>query len=225
MKIESFCADRDATVMKYAYLCRRAARKFIRPGLDRQDLCQIGMVGLLKAYDRYDAALATPFEAFAWLFIIGELMHYVRDYERMVRPPRKLRALDKRAQAAFEELGCELGREPRRSDIAGRLGLSTREIDELYACRERAIAEPIDKLDSCETKSTIYTMDCSEDRLSIDAALNELTPTERTIILGVYGSGFSQLEIAARLGYSRRHVSRLHRAALKKMRPVLASVA
>ena len=85
--------NRDRLFARYHYLCARAARKFCRRGADRADLEQIAAIGLLKACDRYDGRLKTPFEAFAWLFVIGELMHYVRDQERLVRAPRRLRAL------------------------------------------------------------------------------------------------------------------------------------
>jgi len=56
----------------------------MRPGLDKADLHQIAAIGLIKACDRYNPGVATPFEAFAWLFIIGELMHFVRDGETIV---------------------------------------------------------------------------------------------------------------------------------------------
>jgi RNA polymerase sigma factor (sigma-70 family) len=57
----------------------------------------------------------------------------------------------------------------------------------------------------------------------LDAALQMLTETERTIILALYANGYSQHEVAQRMGYSRRHISRLHRAALRKMQPAWVS--
>lgn len=75
---------RDRLLGAYRYLQVRAARKFYRSGLDRADSEQIAAIGLIKACDRYDPALKTPFEAFAWLFIVGELMHYVGDGQRIV---------------------------------------------------------------------------------------------------------------------------------------------
>ena len=65
----------------------------MRRGLDRADLEQVAAIGLIKAVDRYDCAQAAPFEAYAWLLVLGELMHYVRDSERFVaRAARRARS-------------------------------------------------------------------------------------------------------------------------------------
>ena len=104
--------NRSRLVYAHAYLCVRAARKFKRPGLESCDLEQVATVGLLKACDRYQVEIGTPFEAYAWLFVIGELMHYVRDWERPIRPPRKLRALELKMRRASATLAGTLGRKP-----------------------------------------------------------------------------------------------------------------
>ena len=212
--------ERERIVAQYGYLQARAARKFYRPGLDRADLEQIAAIGLIKACDRYDEHLQTPFEAFAWLFIVGELMHYVRDHERLVRPPRRLRNLERRMQAASERLVIELCREPSLREIADSIGATLQEVEELVLYREHAIPQSIDALEPHQLRPCSYTLEDRDDRLMLKAALERLTQTERTIILALYATGYSQLEVAQRLGYSRRHISRLHRAALKKMEPI-----
>jgi RNA polymerase sigma-B factor len=209
--------NRDRLVAQYHYLCARAARKFYRPGLDRADLEQVGAIGLLKACDRYDAAQDTPFEAFAWLFILGELMHYVRDHERIVRPPRRLRSLERRWQDAYDILTVELGREPRSAELAARLGVSERIVEEVRTYREQAVPASLHDLQPHQLRPAAYTMDDRDSLVVIERALERLTTTERTIILALYARGYSQLELANRLGYSQRHISRLHRGALKKM--------
>ena len=211
-------ANRDRIFERYRYLCGRGARKFCRRSCDRADLEQIAAIGLLKACDRYDARLQTPFEAFAWLFVVGELMHYVRDQERLVRAPRRLRELDRRYQSAHDAFTAHHHREPKAWEIAQELGLPLRELEELTLYRARALPESLDALEPHEAHPC-YTMEEREDRVTAEAALACLTRTERTIILALYARGYSQLEISERLGYSRRHISRLHRAALRKMQP------
>jgi RNA polymerase sigma-B factor len=208
---------------EYAYLCTRAGRKFRRPGLERADIEQIAAIGLIKACERYDARLKTPFEAFAWLFVVGELMHWVRDHERLVRAPRGLRELERRCQLAHERLTAELEREPTREEVARSIGVTIRQVEEAAQYREQALPESIDALQPHQMRPCSYTLDDRDDRIIVDAALNLLTDVERKIILALYASGYSQIELAHRLGYSRRHISRLHRAALKKMQPVWVS--
>lgn len=210
--------NRDRLVASYAYLCARGARKFMRPGLERSDLEQVAAMGLLKACQRFDPSLKTPFEAYAWLFIVGELMHHVRDFERLVRPPRKLRTLERRFATVHDSLTTELGRLPSEAELAAAMGLCGAQIRELIECRARSVADSIDALPqtlpsfsrACESETLL-------DRLLIENALQSLSDTERAIIVGVYETGYSQCEIADRLGYSQRHISRLHKAALAKM--------
>lgn len=215
--------NRDRLFTHYQYLCARGARKFCRRGGDRADLEQIAAIGLIKACDRYDASLETPFEAFAWLFVVGELMHYVRDFERLVRAPRRLRGLEKRYQNAHDRLIVELGREPSMYEVAQALELKLREVEELALYRAQAVPESLDALQPHELRPFSYTMESREDRLIAEAALSCLTPTERTIIVALYAKGYSQVEVSERMGYSRRHISRLHRSALQKMQPLCVS--
>ncbi len=210
-------ATRDDAIAAYAYLCARAARKFIRPGLERADLQQIAAIGLIKAYDRYDDTLSTPFEAFAWLFVVGELMHYVRDQERMVRPPRKLRELERRCSLAQEALVTELQREPTKLELAARLRIDVKMVAEVMRCREGAVPESLDAGVSSNCRLGTYMMD--EQSALLSEAVAPLGEVERAVILALYAGGYTQSEVAAQLGYSRRHISRLHRAALRKLRP------
>lgn len=217
--------ERNSLVAQYVYLCRKGARKFYRPGLDRADLEQVAAIGLIKAGDRYDSSLDTPFEAYAWLFVVGELMHHVRDHERIVRAPRRLRRLEKEYQRVHDELVAELGCEPTADQLSARLGIARSELDEIYRYREQAIPQSLHGVTPRQLASQAYTIEDRDNAMIVDAALSSLTRIERTIILAIYAKGYTQIELAERLGYSRRHISRLHRAALKKMQssPVLNS--
>lgn len=211
--------NRDRIVRTYAYLCARGAKKFLRTGIERCDLEQVASIGLLKAYERYNESLQTPFEAYAWLFIVGELMHYVRDYERVVRPPRKLRSLEKRYQAAVERLTLEFSRVPNDREVAQMMELDLQTVRDLRECRVRATAESFDVLTDAHVGAENVDLERLLDRMLIDEALSKLSHTERRIVVAVYAGGMSQVEVALHLGYSQRHISRLHRSALEKMLP------
>jgi len=214
--------NRSLLVGAHRYLCVRAARKFLRPGLERCDLEQVAAIGLLKACDRYDVDLGTPFEAYAWLFVVGELMHYVRDWERPIRPPRKLRALGVKLRRAGEELIAALGRKPTQAELADRLGISIAELAGALECVARSTAISLESLaPKLQDAARSYArLEATLDRLLIEDALTVLSSAERAVLWGVYTAGFSQIEIARRLGYSPRHVSRVHRTALCKIAPL-----
>ncbi|HET7813422.1 MAG TPA: sigma-70 family RNA polymerase sigma factor [Candidatus Baltobacteraceae bacterium] len=212
--------NRDRLVLHYRYLCARGARKFSRPGLDRADLRQIAAIGLLKACDRYEPALQTPFEAYAWLFIVGELMHFVRDQERLIRAPRRLKSLEQRVHSASETLRARLGREPLSSEIAAYVGVSPCDVDEVSQYRERAVVHSLDFAPAERTADPGCEIEVLHATMLMEEALTLLSGAEQEIVKGIYSMDLSQGEIAERLGYSRRHISRLHRSALRKMREI-----
>jgi len=211
---------RDDIVHRYRYLCRRGARKYSRVVDDRADFEQTAAVGLIKAVDRYKEETGTPFEAFAWIMIQGELSHYVRDAERMVRPPRRLLALDRRWRDAGERLRADLGRDPSDAETAAFLQLDEATMFELIEYRRRARIESLDALPVDAAASAYYTIDDEDDRITVEGALSTLTPLERSVVLETVGSDRSVSDIARRLGYSARHISRVRRAAIEKLSPL-----
>jgi RNA polymerase sigma-B factor len=211
---------RNRVIEEHAYLCARAARKFVRRGVDRSDLEQVAAVGLIKAVDRYDPANPAPFEAYAWVLILGELMHYVRDCERLVRAPRRLRELDRRFDVAERELVAELGRHPSMAEIAQRLGSDETEALEIRRYRETAACVSVDVLHPVELRGFAYTIDERFDGLVVDQLVSTLSPLEQKILRAIYEHDVPISVLAHRLGYSRRHVSRLHVNALKKLTAV-----
>ncbi len=141
-----FDSDRERTIHQYRYLCVRGARKFMRDGVDRRDLEQVAAIGLIKATDRFDPKIGTPFEAYAWMLVLGELMHYVRDSERVVRAPRRVRELERRCGAAERELWTKLGREPKPPELATHLGVGEDDFREMMRYREEGLPLSVDAL-------------------------------------------------------------------------------
>lgn len=215
-------AHRDAVIAAYRYLCVRGARKFRRPDSDRADLEQVAALGLIKATDAYRAERATPFEAYAWVMIVGELMHYVRDHERTVRVPRALRALERRYVAAWEQIAARQHAEPTAAQLADALAVSTNVIGELRAMRrgnrasdpEPESARALQQCDALPAKPHGLSI---EERLTVLLAIDALEVRERTVVLGIFAAGRSQAEIAAVLRLSQSQVSKILGRALGKL--------
>ncbi|MDQ6826788.1 MAG: sigma-70 family RNA polymerase sigma factor [Candidatus Eremiobacteraeota bacterium] len=212
--------NRERVIASYEYLCARAAKKFVRCAAEREDLQQVATIGLIKACDKFDATRKTPFEAYAWLFIVGELMHYVRDHERIVRPPRRLRELEPKWLETQDELTLRLGRQPNICEVAQALSVDAVTVQEVIRCRETTFPGSLDGVQNL-LPATHASVQCGNDaqvdRLLIETALRALNSIERAVILALYGQGYNQSELASRLGYSQRQISRLHKAALSKM--------
>jgi RNA polymerase sigma-B factor len=213
--------NRDELVVAYWYLCIRGAKKFYRTGGDRADLAQVGAIGLLKAVEGYDPAHSTPFEAYAWLLIVGELMHYVRDHERIVRIPRSLRSLEKRYALVTEMLSLRLGRTPSSTEVAAELCIDIALVDELRILRrggavvslEAYTGSPTGEIAAAPAASSIGV----DDRLNLAVAIDELAHRERVAVLGSFAAGLSQAQLGERLGISQSQVSKLIKRALVKL--------
>ncbi|HTU82069.1 MAG TPA: sigma-70 family RNA polymerase sigma factor [Candidatus Acidoferrales bacterium] len=209
---------RERVVEEYWYVCRRAARRFVRPGLERADLEQIAGIGLVKAADRYDAGQTTPFEAYAWLLAMGELMHYVRDNERLMRAPRRVQDLDRRWSVAERELAPLLGREPLETEIAARVNATPADRNEIRAYRASRTIASLELVPAARTRFSCEALDGVLDRICVEGVLASLTPLERKIVRSIHLEETPMSVLAKRLGYSRRHLTRLHRRALDRLR-------
>ena len=214
--------DRDAVIAAYRYLCARGARKFRRPESDPADLEQVAAVGLIKATDTYRSERSTPFEAYAWLMIVGELMHYVRDHERAIRVPRTLRSLERRYVTAWEAIAARQQAEPTTSQLAAALEVDRSVIAEVRAMRRgNRVAEPAAAAPrargGCESLPARSAGLSIEERLTVLTAIEALDARERTIVLGIFGAGLSQAEIATIVGLSQSQVSKILGRALGKL--------
>ncbi len=212
--------SRDRAIAEYRYLCARAARRFRREQVERDDLEQVAAIGLIKAVDRYRPGMGTPFEAYAWLLILGELMHHVRDSERLVRVPRRILDLERRWAGARHDLVAVLGREPDEREIAERAGFSSeaRRAFDSYRVGARVLSTEV--LSAEQARGLSYAIDVQLETLAREELFGCLTPLERCIVLEVYERGTPLGALARRLGYSRRQLTRLHRRALDKIEPL-----
>jgi RNA polymerase sigma-B factor len=222
-----YCAERsverrNAVVDAHRHLCTRGARKFKRAHNDRADLEQVAAVGLIKAAANYNAEMQTPFQAYAWIMIVGELMHYVRDHERIVRAPRALLALEKRYVAAWDAFTVAHHREPTTGELAAALGVTIETVAELRNLR-RVEYVPLPEPESADGPERVELLVDTpigialEERIALTMAVDELGERERAIVLGTYGAGLTQSELGARLGLSQSHVSKLLSRALGKL--------
>jgi RNA polymerase sigma-B factor len=173
---------------------------------------------LIKAIDRYDPSQRAPFEAYAWLLIVGELMHYVRDSERILRAPRGVRDLERRWAVAEQQLWAALGREPVESEVVRCIGATPDDVREIRAYRASSQVISFELARDVERRAAPYVIDDVLDRMTVESILQGLSPLERQIVRSIHLDGVTVVELAARLGYSRRHVTRLHRAAIERLK-------
>ena len=145
-------------------------------------------------------------------------MHYVRDNERILRAPRRIQELEKRWIAAERDLSVLLGRDPRESEIAQYVNASPADCREIDAYRASRCVGSLDGVSTPGANCGEEGIDGVIDRMAVDRMLARLTPIERRIVRSIHLEETPISELAKRMGYSRRHLTRLHRRALTRLR-------
>jgi RNA polymerase sigma-B factor len=221
---------RDELIEQHIGLARHCARRFADRGEPLDDLSQVAMVGLMKAVERYDPDAGTPFAGFAVPTILGELRRYFRDATWAVHVPRKAKDLHVRLSPAVEALQHRLGRSPTPAELAEELRVS---IDDVLEASEASAAYRPHTLDGPPTErggglaerlaSTHGGHENVEAQVLLAQVMEGLPERERTILELRFMEELSQAEIAARVGISQMHVSRLLRRTLAAMKDVLVA--
>jgi RNA polymerase sigma-B factor len=219
---------RDALVERFMPMARSVARGFMKGAADQEDVLQVAALALVKAIDRYDPSYGTAFSSFAIPTISGELKRFFRDTAWGLRVPRALVELSLSVETAIGEIEPSLGRAPTPSEIAAYLRITPEEVVEaLEVGRTRAL-ERFDELglhDDDDNRSprarTLGAEDPNyaliDELATIGPAFAALPARERQILRLRFGSALTQREIAAELGVSQMHISRLIRKALDTM--------
>jgi RNA polymerase sigma-B factor len=217
-------AERERLILDHVGFVEALARRYADRGEPVEDLTQVGMVALVGAADRFDPARGIDFRSFAAPTVLGEIRRYFRDKAWAVRVPRGLKDDWAQVNSAAETLMGRLGRSPTAAEIAGETGLDLdRVLDALgarSAYRPRSLTRLTDEegggdvdLPSSEDGYALV-----EERLALADGLRQLPPRERVILHLRFEHGLYQSEIAARLGISQMHVSRLISRALETLR-------
>ena len=221
---------RSQLVTGYLPVVRHIARRFSGRGEPADDLEQAGTVGLLGAVDRFDPTRGIDFLSFAVPTITGEIRRHFRDRTWSMRVPRRLKDLQAAISGAVGPLSQELGRAPRPSEIAARLGMPIEEVveglDAQQAYRSSSLDELVAGADTPLT-DTLGAADAElenvEYRQTLAPLLDELPARERTILVLRFFGNMTQTQIADRVGVSQMHVSRLLAQTLAQLRDKLTA--
>ena len=217
-------------------LVRSIARKYAGRGEPMDDLVQAGLVGLVKAIDRYDRSSGHRFVSFAVPNITGEIRRHFRDTTWAVHVPRSLQELDAKVQSARAQIVRDLGREGTDDDVAAMLGVTVGEVREATAVGRSYRAMSLDA-PAGEERAMLDTRGAPEqgyDRVEaavvVDDAMGVLKDRDREVVRMRYHQDLLQREIADEIGVSQMQVSRILSTAVRRMgehvaadRPALAA--
>jgi RNA polymerase sigma-B factor len=220
---------RQRIILAYLGLADRLANRYRHSrGTTREDLTQTARAGLIAAIDRYDPAKGSAFVPFAVACVVGELKRHLRDTSWPLHVPRTLKEQALRLCGAADELHQRLGRSPTTLELADELGMEQEEVLEALTAvssrHEVSLDEPAGAeagLPLGELVAAPQAREEPEDLLALPGMVAGLPELEREVIMLRFFQDLDQDAIAARVGYSQMHVSRLQRRALGRMRAQL----
>ncbi len=231
---------RERLIAALMPLIARIARMYGNvPSVERRELLQEGVVGVLRALERYDPTLGTPFWAYASWWVRQAMQQLVAQTARpLVLSDRALRQLA-RVRTARSQFARVHAREPTLRELARASGLAPAQLQRLLVAerRPRGLEEPAagaaspggggvgatfgemirdpraeDEFDALHTRMVAA---------ELPRLLAYLSERERCVIQGRYGlSGPRRtlMELGRGLGVSAERVRQIEQTALEKMR-------
>ncbi|SES23859.1 RNA polymerase sigma-B factor [Streptomyces sp. yr375] len=211
-------------------LVRFAAGRFRGRGDDMEDIVQTGMIGLIKAIDRFEISREVEFTSFALPYIVGEIKRFFRDTTWAVHVPRRLQELRVELAKARDELAARLDREPTVAELATLMNLAENQVVEAQIAANGYNSSSLDAAltgDGPEHGESVLAdfigveedgLRLVEDFHSLAPLMAELSERDREIIHLRFVEEATQSEIGERLGCSQMHVSRLIKRIITRLR-------
>lgn len=233
---------REVLIEKNLGLVHHIVRRFAGRGYETEDLFQIGVIGLIKAVDKFDLSLGLKFSTYAVPMITGEIKRFLRD-DGPLKVSRTIKENALKVRMARQSLQSSLGREPTIQEISMEASLSEEEIvmameatmevesiymsiyqddgNELYLVDRVAQAER-GSIGSVVGEAVDYEKEELLNHMLLTQLMSELTERERQLIQMRYFQNRTQMEVARIMGISQVQVSRLEKKILLRMRHSIA---
>ena len=190
------------------------------PHVDKDDLFNAGVIGLIDALTRFDSSRDNTFSTYAVLRIRGAVIDELRARDWV---PRGARERAKAYQLAVSELSQEFGRLPSDDELARRLGVDVTQLSEIEAQStlaaqisldkplgdDGALGDGLSRRDD-ESADPSRMMEADDRRRVLIRMLASLTEQERLVVKLYYFESLLMKEIAAVLGVTESRVCQIH---------------
>lgn len=231
---------REQLVTENMGLVYSMVKRFENRGHEREELVQIGSIGLLKAVDQFDCSYDVKFSTYAVPVICGEIRRFLRD-DGMVKVSRSLKENARKIKQAGQELQQVLGREATLAEISEKTGIgreeivmaleASEEVESIYKTVYQSDGNEIYLVDQVTAGSTGVgqtTRSGNADetgrllnKMLVNQLMGELSEEERTLITLRYFEDKTQTQVAQMLGINQVKVSRMEKKILLSMRKKL----
>ncbi|MGS2614906.1 SigB/SigF/SigG family RNA polymerase sigma factor [Micromonospora sp. LZ34] len=217
---------RDRIIEGNLPMASRLASRYTGRGEPYDDLAQVAALALVRAVDGFDVSRGVPFSCYAVPTILGALRRHFRDTTWAMRVPRRAQELNSVVRAVTGDLTQRQGHHPTAAELAEHLDVSIDDVAFALAASQAYRLASLNALhrgaDGIETEKLIGGVDPGyagvEDRLTLRPLLATLPLRERRILAMSFYRHMTQSQIAAEVGLSQMHVSRLLKRSLAQLR-------
>lgn len=214
---------RDELIIKYTYMAKILAYKFVRSGVDYDDLYQVACMGLVLSVERFDPDRGVQFATFATPTVLGELRKFLRDKAGSIKIPRRLYEIFCRAETLKrqqENLSID--------EIAQLLDMPRETLVEAYRVGDTAFIKSLEDeayTDGGLSVSAMVGFDDEgftliENRDFIDYCMSQMTDKEAELFRERFNKGTTQKELAKKWGVSQMYISRMEKKVTQKFRDI-----
>jgi RNA polymerase sigma factor for flagellar operon FliA len=228
-------ASPQLIVQNYFNLVQSIANRIKRrlpAHVDVEDLVQTGMIGLLEASSRYDAARTPDFSSYANSRITGAILDELRKWDSCSRQDRRN---SRRIEDAKAQLRAAMNTEPSKEEVAEAVGLGLAEYDRLLhrlesskhpnLQTEEQDGEAGDEVGQLPAKdaSPVESLLKREDLTLLDSYIRQLKPRQREILQMYYFENVGMKQIGERLGVGETRICQIHKEIIAELRAMLTS--
>jgi DNA-directed RNA polymerase sigma subunit (sigma70/sigma32) len=208
-------------------------RRYTGRGMPEKDLFQEGVVGLIRAVEKFDCRKGFKFSTYATLWIRQAIQRALADRGRLIHLPADVSRGMARIRRTRQALTGALGREATDAEIADELGISAEEVEMLLRYADDPVslhtaipgAEDMLLGDTIEDRSSptlAHQSESIEIERSVNAGLAALDDLSRQVIELRYGVGdcptcYTVTDTAAQVRRSRQEVREIERDALQRL--------
>ena len=216
-------AAREKLISDNLGLVWSIVKRFEHRGHDKEELFQIGTIGLIKAVDNFETSYEVKFSTYAVPMIMGEMRRFLRD-NSMMKVSRSLKENGWKIKKASDSLCQKLGREATLEEISAETGFTVEEIVEAMEANGEvaSIYQPVykdgDSLVDQVCNSGAEGTEKLVNHLLLEQLLAGLSEEEKELIELRYFKEMTQVQIAEKLGISQVQVSRMEKRILLRMR-------
>lgn len=215
---------KEKLVLENTGLVWNVVKGFHGRGYDKEELFQIGCIGLIKSIERFDLSYDVKFSTYAVPLITGEIRRFFRD-DGMIKVSRKWKEEGYRIYQSLQKLTQKLGREPDLNEISEDCGICVEDI--VMAMEANAEVESLNRTYQSEGKEVavqdrIPSEENMEDKIieniALKQAMHDLSERERKLIELRYYQNKTQMETSKEFGVSQVQISRMEKKILAKLK-------